>query len=87
MLRTLSMELKDSSNNDREVKQILKDLEDIEDTYTIYLEKRDKENMEKRAFAPLWDIFQTSLFKNLCRGNRTAEASSYDGLRRLIKTL
>ena len=87
MLRTLSMELKDSSNNDKEVKQILKDLENIEDTYTIYLEKRHKENMEKRAFAPLWDIFQTSLFKNLRRGNRTAEASSYDGLRRLIKTL
>lgn len=87
MLRTLAMELKDSSNNDKEVKQILKDLEGIEDQFTVYLEKRDKTNMEKRAFAPLWDIFQTSLFKNLSRGNRTAEASSYDGLRRLIKTL
>ena len=87
MLRTLSMELKDSSNNDKDVKQILKDLEGIEDQFTVYLEKRDKTNMEKRAFAPLWDIFQTSLFKNLCRGNRTAESSSYDGLRRLIKNL
>ena len=87
MLRTLSMELKDSSNNDKDVKQILKDLEGIEDQFTVYLEKRDKANMEKRAFAPLWDIFQTSLFKNLCRGNRTTESSSYDGLRRLIKNL
>jgi len=87
MLRTLAMELKDSSNNDKEVKQILKDLEGIEDQFTVYLEKRDKTNMEKRAFAPLWDIFQTSLFKNLSRGNRTAESSTYDGLRRLIKTL
>lgn len=87
MIRTLSMELKDSSNNDKDVKQILKDLEGIEDQFTVYLEKRDKTNMEKRAFAPLWDIFQTSLFKNLCRGNRTAESSSYDGLRRLIKSL
>lgn len=87
MLRTLSMELKDSSNNDKDVKQIIKDLEAIEDQFTIYLEKRDKANMEKRAFAPLWDIFQTSLFKNLCRGNRSSESSSYDGLRRLIKNL
>lgn len=87
MLRTLSMELKDSSNNDKDVKQILKDLEAIEDQFTIYLEKRDKANMDKRAIAPLWDIFQTSLFKNLCRGNRTAESSSYEALKRLIKTL
>ena len=87
MLRTLSMELKDSSNNDKDVKQILKDLEAIEDQFTIYLEKRDKDNMDKRAIAPLWDIFQTSLFKNLCRGNRTAESSSYEALKRLIKTL
>ena len=87
MLRTLSMELKDSSNNDKDVKQILKDLEAIEDQFTIYLEKRDKTNMDKRAIAPLWDIFQTSLFKNLCRGNRTAESSSYEALKRLIKTL
>lgn len=86
MIRTLSRELKDNSNNNANVKQISKDLEDIEDRFTKYLEYRNSKNAEDRTLMPLWDIFETNIFLKFIKGSRNGSSPAYECLRNVLKS-
>lgn len=84
MVATLSKELKDSSNNNKEINQVIKDLNAVEDKYAQYLEDRIEENDSKRALPPLADVANVNVWRYILRNKRDLELLSYESLRKLI---
>ena len=84
MVATLSKELKDSSNNNKEINQVIKDLNAVEDKYAQYLEDRIEENDSKRALPPLADVANANVWRYILRNKRDLELLSYESLRKLI---